>query len=254
MPKDLPLADFRRVRQYLTDDEFAYAEGPQYTPEVRIAPETWWGIVGLPTDVSIRTTDFKPNSLAKAYEKATSWIDAYPYSDGSPLHLQTLAVSEGLEAALFSAVSGWYRQAGTCLRVALDDLLLGFYYHGQPGRKQEFEDIIIRGAVTPRFACLREALFEVTANSIFAYPEGGYGKLYDDLSVYVHRIPDHSMWRSNGPIFKNESFDKWWREFQQCDSVMYEAYEAILSSLPWNESVVRKCRPRGARQGVMEAP
>jgi hypothetical protein len=54
----LPLTDFRARRSVLDPDDFAGGDDlPDPPPSDLIDPDTWQGIVGLPDDVSVRTSN-----------------------------------------------------------------------------------------------------------------------------------------------------------------------------------------------------
>ncbi|MGA8475091.1 MAG: hypothetical protein WB681_08495 [Candidatus Cybelea sp.] len=231
MPPELPKTDFRRVRRYLADEDFALNEGPAFVPLGRISKDVWEEITGLPTDVAIRTTDYKPNAVSGARRIAASWLGAYEPLDDSPFHWQSMAVYENSNSSLFNAVSGWYRVAGTSLRVAVDDLLLGLYFQSQPDKLDEFRQIVHEAGRSPQFREMRTFLFERTGDSMFENA-GAYASLYYDcLSKYVHRIADGLLWGSNGPIFENEAFEQWWAEYQRTDDVLRCAFEIVRGPL-----------------------
>lgn len=58
MTKELSQSDFRAVRIVLEPEDFALgADEPDPPPSDLIAEKTWHGIMDLPDDVAIRTSD-----------------------------------------------------------------------------------------------------------------------------------------------------------------------------------------------------
>jgi len=78
MPRELPESDFRRVRRYLTNDDFAWAEGPEFAPEGSIDQDIWHGIVELPTDVAIKTTDCRTVDVSNGGRRCPDGVPCLP--------------------------------------------------------------------------------------------------------------------------------------------------------------------------------
>lgn len=112
MPKALNLKDLRARRCHLVDADFALAEGPEFVPKGTIDRAVWVGIVGLPDDVTIRTTDFRRLDVERAYRVAQAWHDVMgSLPDGGPADIQAFSVYENLETHCLTL-----SQAGTELR------------------------------------------------------------------------------------------------------------------------------------------
>lgn len=241
MPQELPKDDFRATRKYLTEDEFGISGEEDFVPAARIEQEVWDGLMSLPTDVSIRTTDFCPDEVKAAYQIATSWLHiGDPFADG-PIKTQTFSVYEALEASVFMATTGWYRQAGLSLRAAMDDMILGLYYEGIPNKWDQFERIIEGNKSAPMFGCVRDALFDLTGDQLFAKDGGSFGQLYSRLGVYTHCIPNHELWKSNGPIYADEAFERWFEELDQTHRRLVEAITITRKRLQAGNFKLKKC-------------
>src|SRR5579863_3459532 len=66
MTKSMPLSDFRAVRKLLEPDEWGLP-GEETPPTDMIKPEIWHGIVDLPGDVAISTSDHNGKKLKYLY-------------------------------------------------------------------------------------------------------------------------------------------------------------------------------------------
>lgn len=231
MPKKLSKHDIRAAREYLVNDDFALAEGPEFVPLGNIAPDVWNGIMGLPDDVAIRTTDFRTAQVEHAHKVAMSWLNVAETLADGPLQTQTLAVFEAFDASLFNAVTGWYRTAGLTLRAGVDDLLTGLYFQVKAGQRDLFAQIITGAASSPQFKQMRATLLSLTNDAVFEYPGGDFGALYDTLSIYTHRISNAEIWQSNGPIYVDVGFDRWFNEYMRADKVLNAAITAVIAKL-----------------------
>ncbi len=227
MPKQLPTTDIRAVREYLTNDDFAVAEGPEFVPVGNIDPEVWRSITGLPNDVAIQTTDKRRKEIETANALAVSWLDVVDSLPDGPLKTQSLTCYEAFEASLFNATTGWYRTAGLTMRAGVDDLLTGLFFQINPSMLAEFEAIVSGANQSRKFKEMREALLAATGNNDVFGPKGDFGALYYVLSIYTHRISNSEIWQSNGPIYVREGFDRWFREYTDADRILRAAIDAV---------------------------
>jgi hypothetical protein len=228
MPKALNFKDLRARRWHLLDADFALAEGPEFVPKGTIDRAVWVGIVGLPDDVTIRTTDFRRLDVECAYRIAQAWhdvMDSLP--SGVPVNVQAFSVYENLETSLFNAIAGWYRTAGLALRAAADDLLVGLFYQTNAACRADFESVAQGKAKSPPFREIREWLSRLTGDAIFDHPGGIYRLLYDRLSVYTHRISNNIIWQSIGPIYEADAFDRWLSDYMDTDETLRRAIDSI---------------------------
>jgi hypothetical protein len=119
MSRPLSLDDFRAVRIVLEDDDFALVERPDGPPTDLIDCEVWNGIVTLPDDVAIRTSNHHGQMLRILDLHWTAWVFAVdPVQE--PIGKAMLDAAEEFRAATFNALLGYYRQACGCLRNALE--------------------------------------------------------------------------------------------------------------------------------------
>jgi len=225
MPKPLPSSDFRAVRIVLKREDFAYAPGPDSPPSDLVGQDTWRGIMTLPDDVSIRTSNHYGTSLRGMDRCWGAWIDSIG-SRRDPVHDAILDAADEFQAATFNSLHGYYRQAFGCLRNALEVMVIAAYCQVQMRyslfREREAGKVQIGfgeacdGLVNaPRLKALRARLRQELDDSIFDpmirnVDAGGWvRRLYSSLSEYEHSRPKFrnvDMWESNGPVFSSRAF------------------------------------------------
>jgi hypothetical protein len=228
MPRPMPLSDFRAVRAILENDDFALVpENPDRPPRDLIDRESWDGIVTLPDDVSIRTSN-DYGQLLKAMDGCWgAWIDCLA-SRRDPIENAILDVADEFHAATYNSLHGFYRQGFGCLRNALESMTVatycqvanhaGIYREREAGKvKIEFGKACDGLVNAPRLKVLRAALRLEFNDSIFDPRKGGVDnggwarRLYSDLSEYEHARPNFrnaDLWESNGPVFSPKAFTR----------------------------------------------
>src|SRR5262245_22965135 len=92
--------------------------------------KTWHRLMTLPSDVSIRTSDYHGSFLKCQRDILEHWVIAtmpVPEVDerADPVSWAMLAASDELEAATFEMLHGFYRQAAASLRSALELMIEG---------------------------------------------------------------------------------------------------------------------------------
>ena len=116
MAKPLDMADFRAIRIVLEPDDFAVSSGKPDEPTDLVDKDTWHGIIDLPDDVSIRTSNHQGTILKELYTLQSTWT-THAIGDEQDLLFEVLPYTiDELDAALFNALHGYYRQAIECLR------------------------------------------------------------------------------------------------------------------------------------------
>lgn len=235
MSKPLPRSDFRAVRIVLETEEYALGPRKEPPPSDLIDKKTWHDIMTLPDSVSIRTSNHQGSLLKIMNDLLTVWTE-FVERDQGPL---ALFVAEELQAAIFNALYGYYRQAIGCLRNALEQVVIvtycqvcdksADYAHWQAGRVQISFDKACNGLARAPFIQPLEAHIRTTLDdSIFGQKTrthtGGWARrMYSGLSDFLHPRPGSTnadMWKSNGPTHASGAFvstaEKYIRAFALC--------------------------------------
>lgn len=242
MPKAMPLNDFRAVRIVLEPDDFAWGPAEDPPPSDLIDKDTWQGLVGLPDDVLIRTTNYRGSLVKIMYDLQSSWITTVG-DEIDPLYNAILDASDEFQVTIFNAACGYYRTAIGSLRYALEHIALGTYYQvcGTPDEYSDWRagkakmelgpacDRLIRADYAPTLSThirkdLGDGLFGQKSGS---KPGGWARRLYSELSDYSHSRPGFSQadkWASNGPVYVPQvlgyCFDKFLETSGLCFSLV----------------------------------
>jgi hypothetical protein len=242
MKRQLPADDFRRMRAYLSDDAFAWSEGPSPAPTDPMREEKWDGLLGLTTDVVLRTTDYQGTFAAELYDLSCGWIFARPLEpkDSDYMFEPGLDVGEDFEAALFVAVHGWYRQALGTLRSAIETMTIAasFAVRQDESRYREWRD----GKREPKFgngrdllaqaALLKPAEQAIGGAGLFGRtPAGVLQVIYEELCPYVHaqaNATNGAIWQSNGPVYVEEAFAEFGEAYKDTLAMCY-----LLLKIGW---------------------
>jgi hypothetical protein len=194
----------------------------------------------LPDDVSIRTSDDYGTELKVMYELWSSFIEMSLQTKGG-WSLASLDLADDLQACIFNSLCGYYRVAASCLRAAVEVIVIGTYL-----QLEETEKLIIswqKGEhdIKFGFACdrlsknsevinLEKYLADKIHYSIFhhktATSDPGWAQsLYGELSNFAHNRQMYSevaLWDgSNGPIFVSSSFRRIYAHFLDVCSLSY---------------------------------
>ncbi|MHB1846317.1 MAG: hypothetical protein ACYCWW_15950 [Deltaproteobacteria bacterium] len=222
----LPVDDFRAHRDYLPDDAFALVEGGPDPELDRISLEAWRGVFALTDDVALRTTSFQGTIAEHCHDAWVALVYSFPQdrSDESPMFEALLDLADHLQAASFSALHGYYRQAFATLRSAEEQMIVTTRFALFDGlealrswRYDEATVIQIRPtADLDRLAGHTdvERLNEAMAPLALATGSGGHRTgwawdVYQVLSKFAHVTPgytDGELWKSNGPVWGPSTF------------------------------------------------
>jgi hypothetical protein len=225
MAKPLDTADFRAIRIVLEPDDFAVSDGKPDGPTDLIEKDTWHGIVDLPDDVSIRTSNHQGTILKELSALQSTWT-THAIGDEQDLLFEVLLYTiDELDAALFNALHGYYRQAIGCLRNMVELVLLGthcqmaqdtaIFEQWQAGQYENSFGgtctlLLQHAPVQALNAFLRSIVNDTIINRRNAPQSGGWARrLYAELCEYSHSRPNATnvgLWRSNGPIYVPRAF------------------------------------------------
>jgi hypothetical protein len=229
--RPLPDGDFRIERAYLADHVFLSVPGGGEPPNDPIAEESWDGIMSLPTDVLLRTTDYQSSMLEDCHDQWAAWIETTPIEPAQSAYMfePALDAADELHAAPFIAAHGWYRQATSGLRNALEAMshAAAFAVRNDAQGYTQWR----AGALEPKLgnsADLLAADANVTHHEqqlggagLFGHnPHGVVREIYAHLCRYAHSQAGHvnaDIWQSNGPVWVGRGFTQFWVDF--CDTV-----------------------------------
>jgi hypothetical protein len=237
MTKRLSQSDFRAVRVVLEPEDFALgSEKPDPPPSDLISDKTWHGIMDLPDDVAIRTTDHNGQILGEVYWLWGRWIEVVGEVDDA-LFVPMLDATDDLQASFFDSVHGYYRTAFSALRNVIEVMTVGtcgaltstpLYEEWQRGTS-EFKfgtacDLLSSDASLAAFnQGLRSKGHESLWDARRAGSPGGYSRrLYRNMCDFAHSRPgftDGDLRSSNGPIYVSNVFRNWYYAFLRTTSL-----------------------------------
>ena len=250
MSHPVTLEDFRARRFVLDPEDFAWGSNePDPEPSDRINKEIWDGIIHLPDDVAIRTSNEYGAVLELMYNSWGSWFEAMGEKQ-DPIWRAMLDAADEFQATTFNALHGFYRPAIGGLRNIVELMTVGLDFQiRQDTATDEFAKWRA-GASEMRFgnACdkliaavplqpLKRFLKEKLDDGIFEQktrerPAGWARRLHDTLSNYGHSRPTYAMgdlWQSNGPVFVPEAFKRTVTLFFE---VLWYSYILIKAARP----------------------
>jgi hypothetical protein len=251
MPSDelsLPLTEgrFRELRTYLSPEAFADPGGDIQPPTDLIDRHAWMDLMDLPTDVLLQTTDHFGSTFRAMGSLSDMWISAVmPGQTASPLVFDAyLDAYDEFEAAPFIVSHGWYRQATSGLRNALEVMAHAARFALRDDRTGY---AAWRSGTTssPKFGNSVDLIGEhssiaatetaLSSGTLFGRnPDGVLRVLYQQLCRFAHSHPGHTnadIWESNGPVFAPEAFTQFWRDFRDtflaCFVLLKLAYPSL---------------------------
>jgi len=89
----------------LRDSDFGLVSKGKESPKDRIDRATWNGIVILPDDVAIRTSDFHGTTLAQLHDLWAAWIEATGEIQDCLFDVM-LDAGDDFQAATYNALTG----------------------------------------------------------------------------------------------------------------------------------------------------
>lgn len=233
--------DFRGRRFYLVDHVFFQAPSSAVDGGDRISERIWDSIVDLPTDVLLRTTELLGTMVEDMANQYSNWVHGTPHEPDQASYIfdATIDASDEFHASPFMAAHGWYRQATSSLRNALECMAIGaeFTLHVN---QQKFE-AWRNGEYEPKFGNMIDQIassdkvkfFESKLRSGTVFGPNGVAKtLYKHLCCYAHARPGYTnvdIWNSNGPVFIGGAFTDFWANFGDTLALC-----AVLLKLSWD--------------------
>jgi hypothetical protein len=234
---DLPEEDFRRTRRYLAPWVFALPAGLEATtyppPSDLVGEQEWSGVVDLATDVALKTSSYEGSRLTRLCQLESEWIFSMPPVGGSPfMEEPALLAGEEFDALVFNALHGWYRQALSCLRNALETLAVAAalaaandsrtFASWRRGRQISFgrSRRLLRDSDVGRCVDVDAAPQSIFGDGPDAWLKARYGR----LCSYAHGQAGYSnadFWMSNGPIFVRSALALVEAEFRETLALSY---------------------------------
>ncbi len=244
MAKPLPIDDFRAIRIILESDDFALTDGKPDVASDLVDEETWRHIMMLPDDVSVRTSNHHGKLIRKLNVLNGLWVEytsGYDEDIKDILQEVLIHIMDELDAFLFIALHGYYRQAIGCLRNILELVLCGTLWHitdnkaefeqWNAGRKQmSFSATCENLSRNARIQSLELYLREMFNDSLFDKnnknpdDQGWVRRLYSELCLYSHSRPNFTnadMWQSNGPIYRAGLFKRTYLLYYDVTALYY---------------------------------
>ena len=136
MPKLLPKDDFRARRRILVRNDFGLAPNRVPRPSDVIEKATWNGIVTLPDDVAVRTSNYHGTTIKQLDDFWGAWVDCYGEVQDCIFPVM-LDAGDDFQAATYTALTGFYRLSVAALRSALELTAIGAWAQ-VCGKQKEF--------------------------------------------------------------------------------------------------------------------
>lgn len=215
----------------LEKKDFALASGRYPGPTNLIGRKTWRSIVGLPDDVSIRTSDKHGSQLEQMWNYWGVWgrvvLGVQELSKdptNAPTAIAACDASDEFQASTYCALVGYYRVAFSCLRNVLEQMTIAIRVALSKDaesfadwRNGDYKigfgwaaDLLPKNAPV---AALEQHLRASTTDSLFNQnPKGFARRLFSEFSKYTHGaagFTDADSRESNGPIFVPRAFLSW---------------------------------------------
>jgi hypothetical protein len=209
MAKRKSVKDFRSTRELLPDEVFMCVTRNRSRPTDLIRKRVWRGIMHLPDDVALTTSNHHGKLLRILYTLWGAWFEAMG-EDQDALYGAMLDAADCFQSSTFDALHGYYRSALSNLRAALDLVAIGTVGNVTPDDPVYAKWKVGNARVVFPRSQLRRLTKEPISSLLFK--QGGWiDNLYDELSGYTHSRPDASdgtMWESNGPVYSTLAFRK----------------------------------------------
>jgi hypothetical protein len=200
------------MRTLLPDEVFLLVNGPRPGPTDLVAEDVWQGIMHLPDDVAITTSNHHGTQLAALYSLWGGWLEAMGDTHDE-LFSGMLDAADCYQASTFDSLHGFYRSALSNLRSAIELVAIGSLRNHTPSdrdylrwKKQNVGSLPFASCIGKLRRGTKVALPPSTLE-----PNSWAEALYQELCAYTHSRPDASdgeMWKSNGPIYVTEAADK----------------------------------------------
>ena len=240
--------DFRRIRAYRVPGDLGDVRESIDAVTDLIDEEVWESVTQLPSNACLITSNHHGTALRKMALCCDLWKDSImdvvdvtgqlsnkiTSEDIHRLTRQTITLSmneaaDEFTAMMFLLLHGFYRQCFTCLRSALERMVIGTCYEVLNERLEHkkwlegdeghwFKKGCDKLSSSPKLSALQNHLCRELSDSIFAQKDssvnynGGWARrLWSRLSEYAHSRPRHTGQALSGgpsvPIYNKDSFE-----------------------------------------------
>jgi hypothetical protein len=203
-PVPLAADDFRREHMLLSPSVFFWPDGE---PEAFVPPsdliekDAWGHVMGLATHVALESSGYAGSVTGRLDQLHSDWVFSWPDPGVAPfINYPSLIAGEEFDALVFNALYGYYRQAISCLRVALETLTMaaGFAVGGDMAAFQAWQN----GRMEAKFGRARVQLRDsadghridtaASPESIFGDADDAWlNSRYKRLCDYTHSRAGH---------------------------------------------------------------
>jgi hypothetical protein len=189
----------------LPNEVFALVNGKRPGSTDLVAEDIWNGIMHLPDDVAMTTSNHHGSQLAALYSLWGDWVEAMS-DEHDELFTGMLDAADCFQASTFDALHGYYRSALSNLRCAIELVAIGAVGNLLPNDRDYVRWKKQNVGSLPFASCIRKlrGVTKARAPTLMFKPNGWIEALYNELCAYTHSRPassDGEMWNSNGPIY-----------------------------------------------------
>jgi hypothetical protein len=251
--------DFRRERVMLSPAVFFWPDGePDAWPphDDMIDRQAWNHVMSLATHVALESSSQMGSVVTRLNQLHSDWQISWPTPGSAPfMDYPVLIAGEEFEALVFNALHGFYRQAITCLRVALETLTMaaGFAVTGDAAsfdawQKGELEAKFGRARVLLRDSAEGQTIDAASPRPVFGDGNDSWiNTRYKRLCDYAHSRAGHDnggFWESNGPLFVPRALTTVEQEFRETLALC-----CLLEKIGWPG-----CTPSPGQVALLNGP
>jgi hypothetical protein len=201
----------------------------------------------LPGDVAIRTTNHHGSRLAALHKLESSWTEMFP--ERGIVASAMLDCFDAFQAATFNMVHGFYKEALSALRTALETMTLATvcvladdeatWSNWEKGAEIRFKLLCDQLKSLPPFRILEEKVRMTAGTNIIAGDDGSgrnawARNLYRRLSQFSHargNATNAEMWESNGPVFSARGFRTAFRTYLEVHAICLIFVKTMVPTL-----------------------
>ncbi|MGA2074376.1 MAG: hypothetical protein ABSH52_12815 [Terriglobia bacterium] len=254
--------DFRSARLTIPARAFAYVEKFRVSLDP-VDLETWTELQAVPDDVCLQITEYHGSALKVQRELHSAWIEKIGYAKDDSLMEDTLnqvafEVEAEWQACTFEGLHGFYRQAISTLRAAMERTIFALRYQNVPFDPHfknwlEGQELLSFQPICDQLVKMNPIVRAVNDHMIksglprFVWrkqrngdPQEWVGRLYADLCHYSHCRPKHAsgdLWKGPGPVYDPEAFKLTDRFYRETSAVCWIAAKIARPSLVLPEVV-----------------